>query len=332
MAWHNGKWWPLFVPEWYHPRASQHFFDPYSLLHVLHGFIYFGLWGWWFIETIFNAILKSKMKNPEDFIDEMFPDRLEFSRDSRGIDDLNEDAKEKFRDNFAIYYVYWGMAIGVVLVVLAELLFKSFVNSEFNIIRMRSNSGTCEDYSGESYQNILGDIVAAVFGWYLVALCHGPSLLGLWFDSIPSWLPLVLVVPWYLITEVLLLVLIGDCGLLIALMWCCPIRYIKTWQAEKIEGNKRRIQEEDFLGELGSKAERIERGTGEYAANGEPEIQEKMELVRELGAKAEKREKGSGEYAPHRKPEIEEEKFRIESEEKDELIEGKSEKSDKNMP
>ncbi|XP_023319702.1 uncharacterized protein LOC111694881 [Eurytemora carolleeae] len=47
MAWHKGEWWPLYVPEWYSPRVSQYFFDPYSFTHILHGVFFYGLLGWW---------------------------------------------------------------------------------------------------------------------------------------------------------------------------------------------------------------------------------------------------------------------------------------------
>ena len=40
MGWHNGKWWPLFTPDWFAPKVSQYFFDPYSFTHVLHGVIF----------------------------------------------------------------------------------------------------------------------------------------------------------------------------------------------------------------------------------------------------------------------------------------------------
>ena len=38
-AFHQGYWWPLYTTEWYAPRVSQPVFDPYSLTHVLHGFV-----------------------------------------------------------------------------------------------------------------------------------------------------------------------------------------------------------------------------------------------------------------------------------------------------
>jgi len=38
-SFHNGYWWPLYTTDWYAPRVSQPVFDPYSLTHVLHGFI-----------------------------------------------------------------------------------------------------------------------------------------------------------------------------------------------------------------------------------------------------------------------------------------------------
>ena len=38
-AFHQGYWWPLYTTEWYAPRVSQPVFEPYSLTHVLHGFV-----------------------------------------------------------------------------------------------------------------------------------------------------------------------------------------------------------------------------------------------------------------------------------------------------
>ena len=38
-AYHNGYWWPLYTTDWFAPKVFQPMFDPYSLTHVLHGFI-----------------------------------------------------------------------------------------------------------------------------------------------------------------------------------------------------------------------------------------------------------------------------------------------------
>jgi len=45
MAWHKGTWWPLYVKEWYTPKASAHMFDPYSFCLVVAGLFLHLLWG-----------------------------------------------------------------------------------------------------------------------------------------------------------------------------------------------------------------------------------------------------------------------------------------------
>merc|ERR1711879_162131 len=51
MAWHKGTWWPLYVKEWYTPKASAHMFDPYSFCLVVAGLLLHLLWGTDSIDT-----------------------------------------------------------------------------------------------------------------------------------------------------------------------------------------------------------------------------------------------------------------------------------------
>ena len=81
------------------------------------------------------------------------------------------------------------------------------------ICYFRNNSGTSGQYEGDSVQNILGDLMSALFGWYVTALLH---LAGY------PWL----VVIWTVISEAILLWYMRDCGLLICIQLICPIKVI----------------------------------------------------------------------------------------------------------
>ncbi len=41
----NSQWWPLYVPDYYGDRCSQHLFDPYSFVHFGHGILSFYAFG-----------------------------------------------------------------------------------------------------------------------------------------------------------------------------------------------------------------------------------------------------------------------------------------------
>ena len=168
MGWHNGKWWPLYVPDWYHPRVSQHPFDPYSFLHILHGFVFFGLWGWW-----------PGMDWEEEWL--------------------------------------WVWVEGPLLGLLVELSHEVVENTQWMIDLYRANSGTSAHYEGDSYQNIIGDLISATFGWYVAAVFH---LAGY------PWLVIV----WYVLTEAVLTYYMRDCGLLVCMLLFCPNKTIQGWQ------------------------------------------------------------------------------------------------------
>ena len=58
------------------------------------------------------------------------------------------------------------------LALLAELTHEIIENSEWMIQLYRNNSGTSGLYEGDSAQNIIGDLISALFGWYVTALLH----------------------------------------------------------------------------------------------------------------------------------------------------------------
>ena len=151
MAWHKGTWWPLFVKEWYAPRSSQHMFDPYSFCLVVLGLVFHLLWG---------------------------------------TDDID-------------YWIY-----GFLAALLIELGLEVVGNSQFVLKRIRNNSGTSGEYtgkiqsidkiimiiiihimSGDSVQNIIGDVFSCGLGYVL-----GTVFLAFEF----WWLSIV----WALVSEV----------------------------------------------------------------------------------------------------------------------------------
>ena len=176
MAWHNGKMWPLYVSEWYHPKVSQYFFDPYSFCHILHGFLFYGLWGWW------------------------LPTACGWGETETW---------------------WWTWVCGAFLGLLMEICHEIIENSEFGIRRFRNTSGTSELYEGDSVQNSIGDIISAMFGWFLTAILHQAGY---------PWL----VVIWTVISELASLLYMRDSGLLIIIQLVFNSESIKAWQAEKI--------------------------------------------------------------------------------------------------
>ena len=107
--------------------------------------------------------------------------------------------------------VRWVWLVGAVLALLGELVHEIIENSEWVIQLYRDNSGTSGQYEGDSTQNIIGDLISALFGWYVTALLHMAGY---------PWL----VVVWTVISEAFLIWYMRDCGLFICIQLICPIK------------------------------------------------------------------------------------------------------------
>ena len=189
-VWPETVWEPLYTLDWFPPNCSKYAFDPYSFLHVIRGFIYFGVWGWWPFTATLQYVLEWLYPPPRLW------EKFSWVKKPESLQELEDD--------FALWQVLWAMLGGIVPLVLIELYYKRFAN-KYLVERWRLVSGTSRDYDGESLQNVIGDIGCAGFGYYVAALLHGPSFIGYWVPNIPWWVPLFVIL-WYLITEVILIV------------------------------------------------------------------------------------------------------------------------------
>jgi len=170
----DGSWWPVYVPDFLYPRVSNHFFDPYSFMHITHGFLFYSLWGWW-------------------------PELIWGYEETR----------------------WWVWEGGAILALLAEFTHEYIENTSWMIRLYRRNNGNSALYEGDSWQNIVGDMLASTFGWYVMALaCQYQVCLYI----IPLWL---------LVTEIGLVLYMRDSPSLVMLQLFAPVESIKRWQAEK---------------------------------------------------------------------------------------------------
>jgi len=164
MAWHKGTWWPLFVKEWYTPKASSHVFDPYSFCLVVAGLLLHLVWG---------------------------------------------------TDNIDTWIFGFLAAIGL------ELVWEIVGNTPVVLNRIRNNNGACGEYTGDSIQNILGDLVSCALGY----------VLGTVFAAVEFWwLSLV----WIIISEVLCIVYMRDSLVLNILTVLVHNDKLMQWQLAKV--------------------------------------------------------------------------------------------------
>ena len=183
MAWDNGAWWPIYVPQWWFPLSSHHPLDPYSFIHLQNGLICFYIFGyplWYFLK----------------------------------------DA-DKTKPHFDSWQLWVGFAITFVM----SLTFEIIENLPYTIKKYQENSGTVSDWDGDSYQNIIADLIVVQLG-YMISWVF--SFLGVpWVSAI-----------WFLAVDVALILYMRDSALLFYNLFF-KNQGIIDWQAKGVELGKK---------------------------------------------------------------------------------------------
>jgi len=126
-----------------------------------------------------------------------------------------------------IFYYAWlwlGLSHieGFVAMFCVELIWELVENSQRVIERYRQTSGTSSDYEGDSFQNILGDLVACQSGYILSLIFNGIGMAPISFI-------------WCVVTEIVLLCYMRDCLALTVVTLFFANEKISKWQQEGVE-------------------------------------------------------------------------------------------------
>lgn len=188
MPWNNGAWWPIYVPEWWSPIVSRHPLDPYSFVHLQTGVICFYVTGYplWYILNLYV------------------------------------EPEANLEPNFAS----WKLWVGFTILLVLSFIFEVIENARCTIEKYREASGTSSDYDGDSYQNIIADLIVVQAGYMI------------------SWLFLYLGVPWMtaiwlIVVDVVLILYMRD-SITMFFNVFLKNQNIINWQAEGVKIAKAR--------------------------------------------------------------------------------------------
>ena len=200
MAWNNGAWWPIVVPQWWSPMVSRHPLDPYSLVHFQTGMIFFYIIGiplWYCLKG------KGKSCPPGSPLPiwHCFKDKQTTPR-----------------------FDSWHLWIGFGITFMVSLTFEIIENLPCIIDKYRVVSGNAGDYAGDSYQNIIGDLIVVQLGYMISWVFTSKGV---------PWAPAI----WFLVIDVWLMLYMRDSALLFFNVFV-EHQGIIVWQAEGVAMGK----------------------------------------------------------------------------------------------
>jgi len=122
----------------------------------------------------------------------------------------------------------WPLRVGFAILFVLSAIFEVIENAECTIKKYRESSGTSSDYEGDSYQNILADLIVVQAGYML-------SWLFFYYDV--WWMAIV----WFLAMDTFLIMYMRDSVLLFFNVFI-KIKVIIDWQAQGVVIGKARTE------------------------------------------------------------------------------------------